>query len=228
MLEGEGAKANPTFPRNFRNFPDWGPYMNLLQRTKLEIQWAAFHAAESARRFARAKRGVAAVEFAFIAPIMILLFVGTIELSAGVATNRKLSRTSSAIGDLITQSQQLTCNDVESIMDVSSKIMFPYKDPMVIVVSVVSIAGGQAKVTESMSRPTGNEKAIGSLYTVPDKIKKDGTVLVTANVTTTYTPSFGWAHFSSENGIYFSQTPIPMEEELFLRPRIGGNVEFNC
>ncbi|MCB1430467.1 MAG: pilus assembly protein, partial [Nitratireductor sp.] len=71
-------------------------------------------------RFREEVRGVAAVEFAFIAPIMILLFVGTIELSAGVATNRKLSRLSSTIGDLITQSQTLTTNDIDNIMDVSS------------------------------------------------------------------------------------------------------------
>jgi Flp pilus assembly protein TadG len=199
--------------------------MNLLQRIKLSADFAVFRTADSIRRFARAKRGVAAVEFAFIAPIMILLFVGTIELSAGVATNRKLSRTSSAIGDLITQSQQLTCNDVENIMDVSSKIMYPYKDPIVIVISVVDIKNGQAKVAKSVSRPAGNEYATGSLYPVPDKIKKDNTVLVAAKVTTTYTPSFGWAHFSEEDGIYFSQTPIPMDEELFLRPRIGGNVQ---
>ena len=47
--------------------------------------------------FARDARGVAAVEFAFIAPIMILLFVGTIELSAGISTDRKISRVASAI-----------------------------------------------------------------------------------------------------------------------------------
>ncbi len=195
----------------------------MLEKSMWIGREAAYRVVDEVRRFAAARRGVAAVEFAFIAPIMILLFVGTIELSAGISTNRKLSRVSSAVGDLITQSQALTCNDVENIMDISSKIMYPYKDPIVIVVSTINIASGQAKVVKSLSRPTGHELAPGTLYNVPAKIKKDGTSLVAANITTTYTPSFGWAHFSETDGVYFSQTPIPMDEELFLRPRIGGS-----
>ena len=176
-------------------------------------------------RFREEARGVAAVEFAFIAPIMILLFVGTIELSAGVATNRKLSRLSSTIGDLITQSQTLTQNDINNIMDVSSKIMYPYKDPVTIVVTGIEInSSGQAKVKWSQSEPTGSAKATGSNYTVPTKIKKANTFLVAAEVSTSYTPSFGWAHYEANKGVYFSRTPIAMKEQLFLRPRIGGSV----
>ncbi len=176
-------------------------------------------------QFAREARGVAAVEFAFIAPIMILLFVGTIELSAGVSTNRKLSRLSSAIGDLVTQSQTLTRNDVDSIMKVSSKVMYPYSDQVTMVLTGVDINSGQAKVTWSRSSPAGNEKTVGALYTVPTKIKKDGSFLVAAEVRTNYTPSFGWAHFSASQGVYFSRTPIAMREEIFLRPRIGAKID---
>lgn len=176
-------------------------------------------------RFAGDRKGVAAVEFAFIAPILILLFIGTIELSAGVSTNRKLSRLSSTVGDLVTQSQQLTAGDVEAIMDVSSKIMYPYKDPVTIVLTGVQINAGLAKVVWSKSRPAGNEYAINANYTVPTKIKKDGTFLVAAEIKTTYTPSVGWIQYSEATGIDITYTPINMREELFLRPRIGSTVE---
>jgi Flp pilus assembly protein TadG len=99
-----------------------------------------------ADRFAREARGVAAVEFAFVAPIMLLLFVGTIELSAGVSTNRKLSRLSSTIGDLVTQSQSLTQNDLNNIMDVSEKVMYPYSDGVIMILTGIEIANNQAKV----------------------------------------------------------------------------------
>ncbi|MFZ1815547.1 MAG: TadE/TadG family type IV pilus assembly protein [Rhizobiaceae bacterium] len=179
-------------------------------------------------RFRDETRGVAAVEFAFIAPIMILLFVGTIELSAGVSTNRKLSRLSSTVGDLITQSQSLTTGDIDNIMDVSGKIMYPYKDPLTIVVTGVEInSSGQAKVKWSRSEPTGHAKTVGTNYTVPTKIRKPSTFLVSARISTSYTPSFGWAHYEADKGVYFSRTPIAMSEELFLRPRIGASVELN-
>ena len=153
-------------------------------------------------RFAREIRGVAAVEFAFIAPIMLLLFVGTIELSAGVSVNRKLSRLSSTISDLVTQSQQLTDSDVEAIMDVSAKVMYPYdEDDVTIVVTGIEIdSDGNATVAWSCSRPTGHQLTSGSPYAVPAKIKKDDTFLVAANLTTSYSPSFGWAQYNATGG----------------------------
>ena len=173
-------------------------------------------------RFRDEARGVAAVEFAFIAPLMLLLFVGTIELSAGVSVNRKLSRLSSTISDLVTQSQTLTQNDVDNIMDVSAKVMYPYEDNIQIIVTGIEIESGDAKVVWSRSEPAGAEYAAGAMYTVPTKIKKDGTFLVAAKITTNYKPSFGWAEYSDADGISFDNTAIPMEEEIFLRPRSGS------
>lgn len=177
--------------------------------------------------FARDARGVAAVEFAFIAPIMILLFVGTIELSAGISTDRKISRVASAIGDLITQSQQLSPSDVGKIMDISSRIMYPYDENLAITITGIQIESGAAKAKWRCTNSGGCVTLNNGSYTVPTKIKKDGTYLVAAKVTASYTPSFGWAHYSEDQGVYFSRESIPMDEEIFLRPRVGSVVELN-
>lgn len=178
--------------------------------------------------FLREVRGVAAVEFAFIAPIMLLLFVGTIELSAGVSVNRKLSRLSSTVSDLVTQSQTLTATDITNIMDASTKVMYPYTDTVSIVLTGISIDGsGTAKVAWSRAK-NGTPLTTGSTYAnVPAKIKKPNTFLVAAKVATTYTPSFGWAQYSATNGLSFSRSSINMDEEIFLRPRIGSTVTVN-
>lgn len=185
-------------------------------------------AARTFSRFGREQRGVAAVEFAFIAPIMILLFVGTIELSAGISTDRKLSRVSSAIGDLITQSQKLSTGDIKNIMEISSKIMYPYKEVVNITVTGIDIESGQAKSQWQCTLASGCSCASGATFDVPSKIKKDGTYLVAAKVSTTYTPSFGWAHYEKGKGVYFSRTPIAMNNEIFLRPRVGSAVDLTC
>lgn len=182
-------------------------------------------AASTLSRFGRDRGGVAAVEFAFIAPIMILLFVGTIELSAGISTDRKLSRVSSAVGDLITQSQKLSYGDVENIMDISAKIMYPYKENVDIIITGIDIESGTAKGEWRCKINLGCETLSGVAYDVPAKIKKDGTCLVAAVVSTTYTPSFGWAHYTEAEGVYFSRTPIQMRDEIFLRPRVGSCVQ---
>ena len=85
-----------------------------------------FQVTDVMSRFRRDCEGVAALEFALIAPIMIMLFVGTLEVSAAVSVNRKVSRISSVVGDLVTQSDKLTADEVDKIMAVSSDIMRPY------------------------------------------------------------------------------------------------------
>ena len=55
------------------------------------------------RRFGRDRRGVSAVEFAFIAPVMIGLYLGCVEISDGVGADRKVSLTAAALANLTAQ-----------------------------------------------------------------------------------------------------------------------------
>lgn len=174
--------------------------------------------------FRRDGRGVAAVEFAFVAPIMIVLFVGTLELSNSIATSRKLSRLSSTLADLITQGQRLTTSDVDAIMDVSSKIMYPYGDEVKMIITGVQISNNKATVVWSRSR-NATAYTAGQNYTVPAKIKTNNTFLVAAKVSTTYEPTIGWIHYEAPAGISFTTNAIEMDEEIFLRPRVGSDVK---
>ena len=51
------------------------------------------------RGFWRDPRGVSAVEFALIAPLLILMYCGMAELSLAMMAQRRLSNIASAIGD---------------------------------------------------------------------------------------------------------------------------------
>jgi len=52
------------------------------------------------RRFARDRRGVSAVEFALLAPVMIGLYIGCVEISDGVAADRKVSLIAATLANL--------------------------------------------------------------------------------------------------------------------------------
>jgi Flp pilus assembly protein TadG len=56
--------------------------------------------------FWRDRRGVSAVEFAFIAPVLIIMYCGLAELTQAMMAQRRLSNIASAIGDLVAQSSQ--------------------------------------------------------------------------------------------------------------------------
>ncbi|HNS85480.1 MAG TPA: pilus assembly protein, partial [Parvularculaceae bacterium] len=77
---------------------------------------AGFRAARRAsKRLARARSGVAAVEFAFIAPIMIVLFFGVIEGSAAYSAHRKVMQSANMLADLVAQETSVTQDNLDDL-----------------------------------------------------------------------------------------------------------------
>jgi Flp pilus assembly protein TadG len=54
---------------------------------------------QSPGALARDTRGVSAVEFALLLPLMIALYLGAVELSQGIAADRKVTLTTRTIAD---------------------------------------------------------------------------------------------------------------------------------
>jgi Flp pilus assembly protein TadG len=79
------------------------------------------------RRLAGDDRGVSAVEFALIAPIMILFYAGMVDLCQGYMALRRTSHVAAAIADLASQSTVLTGADVDGIFGAGPGIMAPFK-----------------------------------------------------------------------------------------------------
>src|SRR5664280_3031066 len=102
------------------------------------------------RRFGRDRRGVSAVEFAFIAPVMIGLYLGCVEISDGVAADRKVSLVAGALANLTAQVNPATIStaDMTNILDASSAIIAPYSPGnLTMVISCLKMdANGVAKV----------------------------------------------------------------------------------
>jgi len=56
--------------------------------------------AKPVRRLARDERGVSAVEFAMLLPLMLTLYLGAVEISQGIAADRKVTLVSRTVADL--------------------------------------------------------------------------------------------------------------------------------
>jgi Flp pilus assembly protein TadG len=77
-------------------------------------------------RFSTDRRGVAAVEFALIAPLMVTMYFGVAELTEGLMTSRKVSAVASTIGDLTAQAASTSTTQVSDIFTVGQTVMQPY------------------------------------------------------------------------------------------------------
>ena len=129
------------------------------------------------RRFGRDGRGVAVVEFAILAPIMVLLYVGMVELVQGLMAERRAAHAASAIGDLVAQTDEVTAAEVQQIFAISSVIMQPF-DPDHIQLRVTSVrvdASGVPRVRWSDSNANWSERAVNSTVDIPEVTQSNGT-----------------------------------------------------
>lgn len=170
------------------------------------------------RSFRKEKRGVAALEFALLAPFMIALWLGSIELSQGVSIDRKVSLASSILADLVTQQTNLTFDEMNDIMDATVAIMMPYNT------SNLSIQIAGVKIDEdentdeiwSASRP-GADATPGGAYTIPPAMILPDTFLVVAQLSYKYTPAT----------TRVISGPITLTDVFFLRPRRSDEITYN-
>ena len=70
--------------------------------------------AARAASLARQDSGLAAVEFALILPILVVLWFGGVELTQALSVDRRLNNLASAIGDLVARSKIVTYADIDT------------------------------------------------------------------------------------------------------------------
>src|SRR6478752_5283206 len=87
--------------------------------------------ARARRRFAqfgRDRRGVSAVEFAMLLPLMVALYLGGVEISTGIAIDRKVTVVARTLADLVSQASSVNTTDVNNILAASAAVVAPYDD----------------------------------------------------------------------------------------------------
>jgi Flp pilus assembly protein TadG len=107
--------------------------------------------------FWRDRRGVTAIEFALIAPVLILMYCGFAETTQAMMAQRRLSNIASQIGDLVAQGTQVGPNRMTDIFNIGNLIMAPYPTgPLkMCVYSVTSDATGKDTVAWVRTNPAG-------------------------------------------------------------------------
>lgn len=170
----------------------------------------------TAGRFFLNQSGVAALEFALILPLMVVLYLGGFEVSEAFTINRKVTHATSVLGDLVAQSESISDGEMANILDAVEAVMSPYPtDELEIIISGVQIDNrGNAKVSWSDAR-FATPYPEGTSYTLPSGLGQPNTFLVAAEVRYLYTPLFGHALTGSFN----------LHDEFYLRPRLQNAVE---
>jgi Flp pilus assembly protein TadG len=165
--------------------------------------------------FMRDRRGVSAVEFAFVAPLLIALYLGCAEIADGVAADRKVSLVAGALANLPAQVTTISSTEMTNILDASSAIIAPYNaSKLTMTVSCLKIDGNAvAKVQWSTTR-NGTARAAGSVYSFSSSasaLDVKNSWLILSEVTYAYTPTVG----------YTISGTLTLSDQMFMAPRIS-------
>lgn len=125
------------------------------------------------------RRGAAAVEFAFVAPVMILMYYGLAELTQAMMADRRASHVASAIGDLVAQDTVINTAEINDIFNVGKAIIapFPTSGLSMRVTSIRRDSNGAIQVMWSKS--SGSMGVLSSVASVPaDLIANNESVIL--------------------------------------------------
>jgi Flp pilus assembly protein TadG len=201
--------------------------------------WLRLRRAE--RAFVRDRRAIAAIEFAFIVPLMLVLMFGTVEFSTGMAAARKVTLTASALADLTSEIvangniAPIADSDLQNMFTAGISIMNPYIQGTSSVTATISeiyvdlsknatfqwsraatLAPGasQATFVTSSHNP-------GDPYpTLPTALQVAQTYVILTEVRFPFVPAV--------NFLWWQSVPsVPLSDQAFSRPRQATCLVYN-
>lgn len=186
------------------------------------------------RDFLRDRRGVAAIEFAIVAPILFAMYFLTLEFGQAINANKKISRAASMIGDLAAQQPSITPSEADAIMKIGGAILKPYNrsEPNITLTAIEVTDEDTPEVRVIWSRElkngsTGPGLPKGSITTIPQKLMKKGAFYIWATTSLGYKPIITWSSNGQKSlGItaMAGLDNLQMSERYYLRPRMSSSI----
>jgi Flp pilus assembly protein TadG len=183
------------------------------------------------------RRAIAAIEFAFIFPLALVLFFGTLDASTGLAASRKVTLTASALADLTSEmpangnTAPIADSDLQNMFTAAISIMNPYLQnstpPFTATISeiytdlsnnttvqwsraaTVSPGAAQASFITSSYAP-------GDTYVLPSTLKIKQTYVIAIEV------KYGFVPVMSP-----LQTTVNLSDNAYSRPREAPCLVYN-
>lgn len=175
------------------------------------------------RKFRKSEKGLAAVEFAFIAPVLGSLLVGTIEVCNALECKQKVTNVASSVADLVAQTSSVSASDLSNIFSAGNALIYPYPTTTakIVVSSILSDGSGNGTVAWSQAS-SGSGLTVNSAFTVPTGLMtaancaRNACSIIYTTVTYSYTSPLGKFFLGS----------VTMSDHFYARPRESATVSY--
>jgi Flp pilus assembly protein TadG len=170
-------------------------------------------------RFRQDEDGIAAIEFAIIAPIMIIMYFGLAEIASAISVDRRVSHGTNVAGDLATQQPEIRDGEIEEIVSAALRVL-DIRDINNVSMDIESfILPSAGDPPESRGRIRVNNSAGGftnfDASGLDTKLLNENSGVVVTRVSYEYTP-IELRYFKSD---------ISLEETFLLKPRRSDAVQ---
>lgn len=180
------------------------------------------------RRFSASTRGVAAIEFAIMMPVLALLFLASFDAGNAIAIYMKVRAATYTLAAITNQYTTIQPTDMTAITGATAAVLAPYSStPTVVVITQVkATSASAATVSWSYSPTNGDALAQGSPVTLPANFvtntcsnvsSTNPCYVIAAQVTYTFTPTFG----------YFITHSLNLSDNIYVTPRSSKCIIYN-
>jgi Flp pilus assembly protein TadG len=165
--------------------------------------------------FRRDLRGVSAIEFALLLPVMLTLYIAGTEISTAIAIDRKVTITARTVTDLVSRSTTVSTADMSDILAAAATVVAPYASAnMAFTVSQIAIDNnGNATISWSCTYQ-GTARQVGTAVTVPSQLVTNNSYLIWGEAHYSYTPPVG----------YVISGTLVLQDQIYLAPRMSVSV----
>ena len=165
--------------------------------------------------------GMAAVEFAILSPIMIMLYFGLVEISLIIQADKKVSHATNVAGDLATQVSNMDSNDIEDVFEATLATMSLNEENVGRVGAEILSYKMQADGTiDEIGRAQLNTGFVGTAYDPQDigpRLLTPSSGAVVARI-----------QFNYKSVTYkFVEEMTILEETFILKPRSSAEIPFS-
>jgi Flp pilus assembly protein TadG len=144
------------------------------------------------RRFGADKSGLAALEFAILLPMMVILLFGSVEVINMLSTNQRVQNVAASLADVIARDTEVSNAEINGLWIAMDTLMFP-EPPAPLEARITSILIVNA-TTAQVTWSDGNgmpARAVNSTVTLPTAMMQVGSSIIMAETSYRYTSIIG-------------------------------------
>lgn len=172
------------------------------------------------------QKGLAAIEFAMVLPVMLVMLMGTIELSNLLTADRRAESVAATLADLVARDDSITSAEVTDIFFAAESVMADMdSSSLQMVITSIEASGANAVVGWSRAKNTAPDAQGSTVSDLPSGIMAAGGSIIRVRVTYPYTlMTMGSSNYKQTASgpvmAYDMGNAHTIKKTFYMRPRL--------